>query len=272
MAVSRRVYDGRVKAIGCLALVCAAAAAAEAAPGLTLDPGHVFVQLDLELNASAGSVGKPFSIAPDVSVGATDDLTLSLIHSTYGTTGFRGGTGLGLCVTGTSGGCPHPYNNVGGEALYSVLKGDAAMALVAGVYSLDLADGWVDLKLGFKARFASGPLALTVNPSVFAGLDKRDAMTPNLDQLYVPIGLGYKLSPVLTVGVGSGIKGTLGGFTRFGDKFNVPLGINAVVTIDPALAFGASFTFGKLAGGTALPDAATGSEYRGVHVWVNYTH
>jgi hypothetical protein len=107
-----------VKSIGCIALVCMARVTAGAAPGLTLAPGGLFVQLDLELDASSGAVAKPFSIAPDVSVGATSDLTLSVIHSTYGTTGFRGGTGLGLCVSGTSGGCPHPYNNVGGEALY----------------------------------------------------------------------------------------------------------------------------------------------------------
>ena len=157
-----------MKSILALVLV---SATAHAAPGLTLDPGHVFVQLDLELNVSAGMVAKPFSIAPDVSIGATPDLTFSLVHSTYGTTGFRGGTGDGLCVTGTSGDCPHPYNNVGGEALYSLVTGDAAMALVAGIYSLDLADGWVDLKLGFKTRLASGPLSLSVNPSVYAALE-----------------------------------------------------------------------------------------------------
>jgi len=258
--------------IGILSLVCAAAATADAAPGLTLDPGQLFVQLDLELNASSGMVGKPVSIAPDVSIGATPDLTFSLVHSTYGTTGFRGGTGDGLCVTGTSGGCPHPYNNVGGEALYSIIKGDAAMALVAGVYSLDLADSWVDLKVGFKTKLASGPVALTINPAVYAALDKRDGTAPNLDQLYLPIGLSYKLSPVVTAGIGSGIKGPLGGFSRFGDKLNIPLGVNAVVTIDPALAIGASFTFGKLVGGTALPETATGADYRGIHVWLNYTH
>jgi hypothetical protein len=258
-----------VKSIGCLALLCLATTTAAAGPGLTLDPGQLFVQLDLELNASSGAVGKPFSIAPDVSVGATPDLTFSLIHSTYGTTGFRGGTGLGLCVTGTSGGCAHPYNNVGGEALYSVVKGDAAMALVGGLYSLDLADGWVDLKVGLKTKLSSGPLALTVNPSVYAGLDHRDT---NADQLYVPIGLGYKLSPVVTAGIGSGIKGPVKDFSRFGDSFTVPLGVNAVVTLDPAFAVGGSFTFGKLVGGTALADAATGTDYRGIHVWINYTH
>jgi len=260
-----------VKSIGCLVVLCFATTTALAG-GLTLDPGQLFVQLDLELNASAGAVAKPFSIAPDVSVGATRDLTLSLIHSTYGTMGFRGGTGLGLCVTGTSGGCPHPYNNVGGEAVYSIATGEAALALVGGVYSLDLADHWVNLKIGLKTKLSSGPLALTVNPSVYAGLDHRDEMPPNADQLYVPIGLSYKLSPVVTAGIGSGIKGPVKDFTRFGDSFNVPLGVNAVVTIDPTLAVGGSFTFGKLVGGTALADPATGVDYRGIHVWINFTH
>jgi hypothetical protein len=253
-----------------LAIVACLAASAHAG-GLTLEPGTLFVQLDLELNVAKDNVAKPFSIAPDVSVGATRDLTFSLIHSTFGTTGFRGGSGLGLCVSGSTGGCPHPYNNVGGEALYSVLAGDASIALVAGVYSLDLADSWVDLKLGFKSKLSSGPLSLTVNPSVYTALDKRDAMAPNVDQLYVPIGLTYKLSPVVTAGIGSGIKGPLAGFTRFGDKSSVPFGVNAVVTLDPEFAVGASFTFGKLVGGTALGDAATGADFRAIHVWLNYT-
>jgi len=260
-----------VRSIGTVALLSLATATASAAPGLTLDPGQLFVQLDLELNASSGAVGKPVSIAPDVSIGATEDLTFSLIHSTYGTTGFRGGTGLGLCVTGSSGGCAHPYNNVGGEALYSVVKGDAALALVAGLYSLDLSNSFVDLKVGMKMKLSSGPLALTVNPSAYAALDKRDAMVANADQLYVPIGLSYKLSPVVAAGIGSGIKGPLGGFTRFGNTYTVPFGVNAVVTLDPTFAVGASFTFGKLAGGPALADAATGTDFRGIHVWLNYT-
>ena len=37
------------------------------APRLTLQPGALFVQLDLELNVAKDAVAKPFSIAPDVS-------------------------------------------------------------------------------------------------------------------------------------------------------------------------------------------------------------
>lgn len=252
------------------ALIIAGLAGTAHAGGLTLDPGHVFAQLDVEINVAKDAVAKPLSIAPDVSIGATRDLTLSLIHSTFGTTGFRGGSGLGLCVTGTSGGCPHPYNNIGAEGVYSLLAGDEAVAFVAGVYSLDLADAFVDLKLGLKTKITSGPLSLTLNPSVYAALDKRDAMTPNIDQLYVPVGLSFKISSVLTAGLGSGIKGPLNGFTRFGTGFTVPFGVNALVTLDPHFAVGASFTFGKLVGGTAVPDATTGADFRAIHVWLNY--
>jgi hypothetical protein len=242
---------------------------------LTLKPGGLFVQLDLELNLARGAALKPFSIAPDVSVGATSDLTLSVVTSTFGTSGFRGGTGSGLCVTGTSGGCPHPFNNIGGEAVYSLAEGDAAIAAVGGLYSLNLDQSFVDLKLGAKMKYSFGAVSLLFNPSVYVGMNRRDAMTPNTDQLYLPVGLTYRVATPLTVGVGSGLKGPLANFTNFGDKFVVPLGFNAVLTINPAFAVGSSFTFGKLTGAAALSNATppgTGTDFRAVHIWLNYSH
>ena len=54
----------------------------------------------------------------------------------------------------------------------------------------------------------------------------------------------------------------------------MPLGVNAVVTINPAIAVGAAFTFGKLVGAPALSDATpsqTGADFRAIHVWLNYS-
>jgi len=254
--------------------VAHADAPAPAPAQLTLQPGALFVQLDLELNVAKDAVGKPFSIAPDASYGVTNDLTLSLIHSTFGTTGFRGGTGDGFCVTGSKNGCAHLYNNVGGEALYSLARGDAPIAAVAGLYSLNLDQSFVDLKLGLKTKFTAGAFALLFNPSIYLGLNDRAATTPNLDQLYLPVGLTYKVSLPLTVGVGSGIKGPANDFTKFGKGWSVPLGVNAVVTINPAIAVGAAFTFGKLVGAPALSDAMpsqTGADFRAIHLWLNYS-
>ncbi|MEO8843909.1 MAG: hypothetical protein ABI591_17250 [Kofleriaceae bacterium] len=256
-------------------LAWSAVAHADAPARLTLQPGALFVQLDLELNLAKDAVAKPFSIAPDVSYGVTQELTLSLINSTFGTTGFRGGTGSGLCVTGASNGCPHVDNNLGGEAMYSLAEGDAPIAAVVGLYSLGLDESFVDLKLGLKTKFTAGAFALLFNPSIYFGLNDREATPRNLDQLYLPVGLSYQVSTPLTVGVGSGIKGPANDFSRFGEGWLVPLGVNAVVTINPALAVGASFTFGKLVGAPALSDAMpsqTGADFRAIHVWLNYTH
>jgi hypothetical protein len=255
-------------------LAWSAIAHADAPAQLTLKPGALFVQLDLELNVAKNAVAKPFSIAPDASYGVTKDLTLSLIDSTFGTTGFRGGTGDGFCVTGSKNGCAHLYNNVGGEVLYSLAEGDAPIAAVLGLYSLNLDQSFVDLKVGLKTKFTAGALALLFNPSIYFGLNDRAAMTPNVDQLYLPVGLTYKISQPLTVGVGSGIKGPANDFTKFGKAWAVPLGVNAVVTINPAIAVGAAFTFGKLVGAPALSDATpsqTGEDFRAIHVWLNYT-
>jgi hypothetical protein len=252
-----------------IAACCAWPAIARADGKLTLKPGALFVQLDLEVNVSSDAVAKPVSIAPDASAGITSDLTVSLVHSTFGTTGFRGGTGLGLCVTGASNGCAHPYNNVGGEAVYSLVGGAAAVAAVGGLYSLNLDGSFLDLKLGAKTKYTEGATSLVFTPSIYVGMNHRDT---NVDQLYLPVGISYRISQPLSVGLGSGIKGPLGGFSRFGNAFTVPLGVNAVVTFDPAVAVGASFTFGKLAGSSELADGATGAEFRGVHVWLNYSH
>jgi hypothetical protein len=255
--------------------ILAWSALAHADAQLTLPPGGLFVQLDLEANLAKSAVAKPFSIAPDVSYGVTNDLTLSLIDSTFGTTGFRGGTGDGLCVSGTSNGCAHLYNNVGGEAMYSLATGDAPIAVVAGLYSLNLDQSFVDLKLGLKTKFSAGAFALLFNPSIYFGLNDRDAMVPNVDQLYLPVGVSYKVSPLLAVGLGSGIKGPANDFSRFGKAWAVPLGVNALVTLDRAFAVGAAFTFGKLTGAPALSDATpsqTGADFRALHLWLNYSH
>jgi hypothetical protein len=239
-----------------------------AGPKLTLDQGDVLGTITAEINASRGAVGKPVSIAPDLALGATDDLTFAIVHSTFGTTGFRGGTGDGICVTGTDGGCPHVYRNVGGEAQYSLQEGELAMAAVLGVYSLDVDARWIDLKLGARTKYTGGPVSVSFTPSIYVGMNHRPE---NLHQLYLPIGLSVKVAPVLALGLGSGIKGPIDGLSSFGRGYTVPIGANMVVSPSKAFAIGASFTFGKLFGSPDLPPNTTGTDSRGIHVWVTVT-
>ena len=122
-------------------------------PGLTLPAGGVMAQLNLEMGMNEGTAFEPVSIAPDISYGVTDDLTLSLVHSNAAISGFRGTSGAGLCITGTDNGCPHVYQDFGAEALYSVLRGPFALAANGGLIAQDLRPASpaafdLDLKVG----------------------------------------------------------------------------------------------------------------------------
>lgn len=142
-----------------LALITTPAFADAPKPGLTLPAGRLNLALNAEVEATAEAFGKPTSLSPDLSYGVTDDLTVSLAHSTFMLTGFRGAAGKGLCVTGTDNGCAHAYNNVGIEGLYTLARGDMAVALNAGVHATDLEAGFYVAKLGAKVRHVHGALS-----------------------------------------------------------------------------------------------------------------
>lgn len=248
-----------------LAVTTTAASADAPKPGLTLPAGKLNVAVNLELNMSAEAVGKPISISPDVAYGVTSDLTVALVHSRYGLTGFRANAGGGLCLTGDDGGCPAVYNNVGAEGWYSVARGPLAAAVGAGVHATNLDAGYYHAKVGARVRHTSGKLGVHFSPSLLVALSERDV---SKDSIWLPVMATYKTTPELTLGLGSGLKAPLDGF---GDAWQVPLGASAVYAIDPATSLGASWVFGALLGGaTNPPDPAPGVkglDPRGVQVW-----
>jgi len=238
------------------------------APGLTLGADTFQVALTLELETTADKVGEPISIAPDFAYGVTDDLTLSLVHSRFAVTGFRAAAGGGICVTDE--GCPTVYRNVGLESAYNLARGELAFAAVAGIHALDLDQGFWGAKLGFRARALRGPFALLASPSVILAVTERDdamGAPRNRDTYWLPVGVTYRVVAPLTVGVSSGLKGS---FSDLGDRWEVPLGASAQYALSKRLVFGASFVFGKLAGGA--PDPMTGTDFRGIQVWVVTTY
>ena len=244
-------------------------------PSLTLLAGKLNVTLTLELDASADKVAEPTSIAPDVAYGATNDLTIALVHSKFALTGFRAVAGGGVCVTGSDTGCPTLYNNVGGEAWYALARDQVAVAAVAGVHALDLDRSLLAVKIGGKARYTRGQLAINALPSILVAINKRaDAMGTRLnkDILYVPLQLTYRAVRPLVLGLGSGIKGPISGFAN---AWQVPLGITAQYAIDAKLGVGVSWVFGQLFGGATNPPdpapAVVGPDLRGIQLWATYT-
>ncbi|MBK9071477.1 MAG: hypothetical protein IPL79_10805 [Myxococcales bacterium] len=269
---TKNLLKASLASLGSLAAVTAIAAlpsVALAGPGLTLDAGKVNVTATAEINMSKDLVGKPFSLAPDISYGVSDDLTVMLVHSTFLTTGFRGAAGGGLCLAAQEDGCVSIYNNVGVEALYGVKTGPASLALNAGVHALNLDASFYSAKLGAKFRYTAGKMVVLTSPSVLVAVTERDPDAPkpqNKDSLWVPVAVSYKATPEVAVGAATGIKGPLDGF---GDNWTTSLGFFGTYAMSKTAAVGASWTFGKMIGG--LPEAALGADFRAVQLWFSYT-
>jgi hypothetical protein len=248
----------------------AEAPAKPVAGGLTLAAGAFNITTTVEMSASetnamtgAGPF-KPLSIAPDLSYGATRDLTVSVIHSAFGYSGFRGVSGYGLCATD---GCPNPYHNFGFEGLYALTRGDVASAVDAGVHTFFSGSStFVKVKLGGKMKLTAGRFYATFQPSVDIAVDDRGS--GNKDQVFLPVAAAAKVTSAFAAGVGSGLKLMSLSSPGPGGSWLVPLGAFGQYKIGHGLDVGASFVFGKLAGAdTAKP----GIEDRHVQVWLSYT-
>ena len=168
----------------------------EPAPGdarLTVPHRRVVVHALLELSLSKDAAFAPVSIAVDIWYGATSKLTVGLVHSSRAATGFLGGAGDGLCLTGEDHGCGGFYDRVGLLARYHVRGGALAVALDGGLLARSLDPLAASVKLGAAARLQLGELAVELAPSLLLGLSERDA--GNTEVLHLPLSATYRLAP-----------------------------------------------------------------------------
>jgi len=250
-------------------VLVAVSSTASAQPGLTLPAGGIQATVNLEADTSAHAFADTVSIAPDVSVGISDDLTLSVIHSTVGRTGFRGGAGGGFCVTDR--GCPKLYDNAGVEGLYSLVRGGAALAIDAGAYATSFDRDDYVAKVGAKVRFILDRVTLATLPSVTIAVTERDAMVPNRDRLWLPVSAMIAVVGGLAIGASTGLKAPLDG--TFSHSYEIALGAVATYAYSPALLVGASWIHGKLiAGDAARPAGVDGIDGRAFQLWITATY
>lgn len=236
------------------------------AQSMTLREGAVNAMVNVEFDTSSGAAGEIVSIAPDLSFGATPDLTLSVIHSVIGRTGFRGSAGAGICITDA---CAHTYDNVGVEATYSLARGGFAVAANGGVHAWALDAGFYVVKVGAKARYTVDRLSVTMLPSVTVAVTERDAMPANRDRLWLPFLFMYGVGGGLSLGLGTGFKAA---FDDIGTTYEVALGAVAQYAVSSDLVFGGSWVHGKMLGGDAvIPEGASGVDFRALHLWVSTT-
>lgn len=249
-----------------LALVLTSATAyAQSAPGVL--PRGIFVTtITAEIEASKDTFGDPISIAPDLAVGVTDELTVMALHSTFGRTGFRGNAGSGICVTDA---CRQTYDNAGAEAAYNLVTGPVALAANAGVHAVSLDLGHYAAKAGARFRAMAGPVAITSLPSVLIAVTKRDDQVKNLDRVFVPVNVSLPIAPGFTLGLITGFKSPLDDLST---RYELAAGAFASYAVNDSVAFSASWVHGKVAGGDdALPAGTSGLDSRALQLWVTIT-
>lgn len=237
---------------------------AVAQPGPTLRAGGFAVLGSLELGTSKGGKAfEPISIAPDGYYGVNDRVEVGAVTSWYGVTGFWSGAMLGvrpsgLCVSkkpeAEGGiGCAKRFDNAGGEVHYALLReGDFQMAAGAGLHALRFDPFSLSAKVGVHGMWRAGRIGLSFAPSVFIGLTKRHDPpdgTGNRESIQIPVEVTFAAIPQLLVGLQSGVRGPIDGFS---DAYSVPVALGAIYLVSPQVMVGGAFSFERVAGGDEL--------------------
>lgn len=243
-----------------------ASTSAVANPSVTLPRGTVSATVTTEINASADVMGSPSSIAPDLSFGLGDDLTVSLVHSSFATTGFRGSAGLGFCIADE---CLYRYNNVGLELTHALTRGRFASGVTLGVFENNVYQRWTSGKIGGRLRATIGDVVIASNPSMFFALSDRDGADMNRDRLFLPVSAMYRLAPSASLGVTTGFKAAL---DDVAGSYEIAAGALCQYTFSPMWSAGASWVHGKIIGGdAAVPAGTSGVDFRALQLWVTMT-
>lgn len=239
---------------------------------LTLPKGRAVLDGYLGFSLSDQLVGKPITLSPDIYYGVSNELTVGLVHSGAGTTGFIGALGneeggAALCLTGSDNGCLRgAYSNVGLEGRYKLGFGASpnfSLAVNGGLYIFDFNDPFLfDIKVGAIGRWHKDKLAVEFAPNIFIALTNRTAddingasVTVSHDFLNIPITGLYNVAPKIDVALQLGLVLP---FEDAGSLYQIPLSIGAHYAVNESLTATAAFTLTAIAGGDSVPNGADG--------------
>jgi len=224
----------------------------EGAISVTLPKGRVLLDAFFDFNLVSGAEFKPFSFAPDIWYGATDELTVGLVHSSVGSTGFVGGVGESLCLAGTGGFCNDVYHNVGVDVRYKLKSGMLAYAAEGGLYVREFDPFELAVKLGLVARWHSGKIAAELSPNLLIGVTNRSVtegmvtITNNGETLFLPITGLYAVTPKIAAALQTGIVLP---FENTGDTYRVPLSIGGHFAVNESINVNLAFSLPAVVGG-----------------------
>ena len=210
--------------------------------------GSLTIHTLVGINMSKGAVAKPFSIAPDIFYAVSDQLQLGLVHN--GPLGWQTQPGTGLCLSGKENGCPKVWNNVGFDALFSLMKGSTDLSAHGTVYLAPVDPLFVQVALGVAGKLhINETMALFFDPSILVGVTKRDQ--GNKERIYLPVEFQFQLQPQLALVAMTALYGSLDGF---GDSYVIPFGLGAFYNVNEMIDVGGRFSFDNLLGNNSSAD------------------
>lgn len=230
----------------------AAPASARAAPDdivgrpLVLAPGELDAELVIEINAAAGAIARPLSLAPDVWWGLTRDITVGLIHSDPSVDRIE--PGASVCVRSGLLSCDRIYHGSGAELAWQVREGGLAVAGIARLLVRDV-DPWKPAAtLGVRARWRHGRLAVTAAPYLQIGLANTDL--GNRTAAVVPITLAVQPVWHWALRLATGWNSDL---AVWRDGWHVPVALGARVRATEQLDVAVDYGFTSLLGPLNTP-------------------
>lgn len=222
-----------------------AATATTSTQQLTIPKGGIVIDGFVVMNLSNGAAFKPVSLSPDIWYGATDDLTLGLVHSSVGSFGFIGIPATSLCLTGSSNGCRGFYDNVGADVRYRL---QAPWNVDGGLFLYNIASSaQLAVKAGISGRWRFDKVTLELQPSLLIYLTNRadggtvmmKVVQPATELLAIPVTGAYEVAPKIEIGAQTGL---LLPFSNTSNAYSVPFSLLGRYAVSPQLSIGVSFT------------------------------
>jgi hypothetical protein len=219
---------------------------------LVLARGELDARLTLDINLEPNQLGHSTSLAPDLWVGVTSELTVGVVHSYVSVDRFA--TGATLCVVHQDVlGCESTYHNVGVDARYGVMEGDLAVAPRVRAWIRELEPFKPALTFGALVRWTRGRFALTADPYLQLGLANTDR--GNRHELWLPLAFSVQPLARWELALHTGWDSMLGRYLDLDgerklitDAWHVPVAFATRVAATPHVDVGAILGFSRLLG------------------------
>ncbi len=129
---------------------------------LTLPSGMIRIDVPIVANFSKDSVGEPVRIPAAIDFGVTNDLQVGVFHAE------------GLCITGTSHGCPEGYDDVGARAFVGLTRTpEAQLAVEVSLLASHFDDASYQGAAALWYKRSLGNMGLTLDAGISSYLNKR---------------------------------------------------------------------------------------------------